>query len=126
MVINGLTERIIGAAIEVHKALGPGLLESAYEGCLAHELTIAGVAFERQVPLPVTYKALQIDCCYRLDFLVEKTVVLELKAVEGLQPIHEAQLLTYLKLGGWPIGLLINFNVPVLKKGIKRMVLNLK
>jgi GxxExxY protein len=106
--------------------LGPGLLESAYEGCLAHELSLAGICFERQVPLPVSYKSLELDCGYRLDFLVEKTVVLELKAVESLQPIHEAQLLTYLKLGGWPIGLLINFNVPVLTKGIKRLVYNLK
>ena len=126
MVINGLTEKIIGAAIEVHKALGPGLLESAYEGCLAHELSLAGIFFERQLALPIFYKSLQLDCGYRLDFLVEKMVVLELKAVEGLQPIHEAQLLTYLKLGEWPIGLLINFNVPVLKKGIKRLVYNLK
>jgi GxxExxY protein len=91
---------------------------------LAHELSFANVYFERQVPLPVTYKSLQLDCGYRLDFLVEKTLILELKAVEGLQPIHEAQLLTYLKLGGWSIGLLINFNVPVLKKGIKRIVHN--
>jgi GxxExxY protein len=126
MTISGLTEKIIGAAIEVHKALGPGLLESAYEGCLAHELSLAGMSYERQVPLPVSYKSLQVDCGYRLDFLIEKTVVLELKAVEGLQPIHQAQLLTYLKLGGWPIGLLINFNVPVLTKGIKRIVHNLK
>ena len=123
--MNGLTERIIGAAIEVHKVLGPGLLESAYEGCLAHEFSIANLAFKRQVPLPVIYKSLQLDCGYRVDFLVERMVVLELKAVEGLQRIHEAQLLTYLKLGGWPIGLLINFNVPVLKRGIKRMVHNL-
>jgi GxxExxY protein len=122
--MNGLTEKIIGAAIEVHKVLGPGLLESAYEGCLAHELTLANISFERQVPLPVTYKSLQLDCGYRIDFLVEKTLVLELKAVDGLHSIHEAQLLTYLKLGGWPIGLLMNFNVPVLKKGIKRMVHN--
>ena len=121
-----LTEQIIGAAIDVNKALGPGLLESAYEECLAHELSVADISFERQVPLSVTYKSLRLDCRYRLDFLVEKTVVFELKAVEGLQPIHEAQLLTYLKLGGWPIGLLINFNVPVLKKGIKRMAHNLK
>lgn len=126
MVINGLTEKIIGAAIEVHKTLGPGLLESAYEGCLAHELSLAGISFDRQVPLSVSYKSLQLDCGYRLDFLIEKMVVLELKAVEGLQPIHEAQLLTHLKLGGWPIGLLINFNVPVLKNGIKRMVNNLR
>jgi len=89
-------------------------------------LSIAKIFFERQVALPVTYKSLQLDCGYRLDFLVEKTVILELKAVDGLEPIHEAQLLTYLKLGGWPIGLLINFNVPVLKKGIKRMVHNLR
>jgi len=124
--MDGLTGRIIGAAIEVHKALGPGLLESAYEICLAHELSLARISFDRQVPLPVTYKSLQLDCGYRLDFLVEKTVVLELKAMEGLQPIHEAQLLTYLKLGGWSIGLLINFNAPVFRKGIKRMVHNLK
>jgi GxxExxY protein len=95
-VANGLTERITGAAIEVHKLLGPGLLESAYEGCLAHEFSLNSISFERQVPLSITYKSLQLDCGYRLDFLVEKTVVLELKAVEGLQPIHEAQLLTYL------------------------------
>lgn len=124
--MNGLTEEIIGAAIEVHRALGPGLLESAYEECLAHELTLANISFERQVALPVNYKGVQLDCGYRLDFVVEETVVLELKAIDVLQPIHEAQLLTYLKLGGWPIGLLINFNVPVLKKGIKRMVHNLK
>jgi GxxExxY protein len=124
--MNGLTEKIIGAAIEVHKALGPGLLESAYEECLAHELSLLNVSFQRQQPLPVTYKSLQLDCGYRLDFVVENTVVVELKAVEGLQPIHNAQLLTYLKLGGWPIGLLINFNVPVLTKGIKRLVHNLK
>jgi GxxExxY protein len=126
IVMNGLTAEIIGAAIEVHTVLGPGLLESAYEGCLAHELTLANISFERQVPLPVTYKSLQLDCGYRIDFVVEKTLVLELKAVEGLHSIHEAQLLTYLKLGGWPIGLLINFNVPVLKKGIKRMVHNVE
>jgi GxxExxY protein len=126
MVVSGLTEKIIGAAIEVHKVLGPGLLESAYEGCLAHQLSLDNISFERQIPLPINYKSLQLDCGYRLDFLVEKTVVLELKTVESLQPIHEAQLLTYLKLGGWPIGLLINFNVPVLKKGIKRMVHNMK
>jgi GxxExxY protein len=94
--VTGLTEKIIGAAIEVHKVLGPGLLESAYEECLVHELRLANISFERQVPLPVSYKSLQLDCGYRLDFLVERTVVLELKAVEDLQPIHQAQLLTYL------------------------------
>ena len=93
---------------------------------MAHELAFANISFERQVPLPVIYKSLQLDCGHRLDFLVEKTVVVELKAVDVLQGIHDAQLLTYLKLGGWPIGLIINFNVPVLKKGIKRMVNNLK
>ena len=126
MLINELTEEIIGAAIEVHKALGPGLLESAYEECLAHELSLNNVSFERQVPLPLIYKSRPIDCAYRLDFLVEGNLVLELKAVDALQRIHEAQLLTYLKLGGWPIGLLINFNVPLLTKGIKRIVHNLK
>ena len=124
--INALTERIIGAAIEVHKALGPGLLESAYEECLAYEFAVANISFERQVPLPVRYKSVELECGYRLDFLVEKTVVLELKAVEVLHAIYEAQLLTYLRLGGWPVGLLINFNVPVLRKGIKRMVHNFK
>lgn len=126
MAINELTKIIIGAAIEVHKTLGPGLLESAYQECLSHELSLAKVSHERQVPLPISYKSHTLDCGYRLDFLVEKTVVLELKAVDTLQRIHEAQLLTYLKLGGWPIGLLMNFNVPLLTKGIKRIVHNLK
>ncbi len=126
MGINGLTEEIIGAAIEVHKVLGPGLLESAYEECLAHELKLRGIAFERQRPLPVAYKDVQLDCGYRLDFLVEQVVVVELKAVEILLPIHEAQMLTYLKLGGWSVGLLINFNVPALRRGIKRFVHNFK
>lgn len=121
-----ITEKIIGAAIEVHKAIGPGLLESAYEECLACELHLRKLHFERQVALPVTYKGVRLDCGYRLDFLVEKAVVLELKAVESLEPIHEAQVLTYLKLGGWTVGLLINFNKPVLKHGIKRIVLNYK
>src|SRR6266542_3741451 len=107
--MTGVTERIIGVAIEVHKALGPGLLESAYEQCLAHELFITNVSFERQVPLRIAYKSIQLDCGYRLDFLVEQTVVLEIKTVESLHPIHEAQLLTYLRLGGWPIGLLYQF-----------------
>jgi GxxExxY protein len=119
-----LTERIIGAAMEVHRALGPGLLESAYEECLAHEMRLGGLGFERQVPLPVAYKGVKLDCGYRIDFLVERAVVLELKSTDALRPIHEAQLLTYLRLGGWTIGLLMNFNVPVLKHGIKRVVLN--
>jgi len=120
--MNDLTEKIIGAAIEVHRSIGPGLLESAYEECLAHEMRLQGLHFERQTPLPVLYKGVALDCAYRLDFLVEKTVVVELKSVDSLHPIHEAQLLTYLKLGAWPIGLLINFNVPCLKDGLKRIV----
>jgi GxxExxY protein len=122
--MNDLTGRIIGAAIEVHKAIGPGLMESAYEECLAHELQLRDLRFERQVPLPVNYKGVKLDCGYRLDFLVERSVVVELKAVEALHPIHDAQLLTYLRLGGWTVGLLMNFNVPVLKDGIRRLVLN--
>ena len=119
-----LTEKIIGAAIEVHKTVGPGLLESAYEECMAQEMDLRGMNYERQVSLPVAYKGVKLDCGYRLDFLVEKAVVLDLKTVDALQPIHEAQWLTYLKLGGWTVGLLVNFNVPVLKNGVKRVVLN--
>ena len=117
-----LTENIIGAAIEVHRELGPGLMESAYEECLCHELNGRGVAFQRQVALPVRYKKVKLDCGYRMDMVVDNTVVLELKAVEKLLPLHEAQLITYLKLSGMPVGLLINFNVPVLKDGIVRRV----
>lgn len=117
-----ITEVIIGAAIEVHRALGPGLLESAYEECLCRELDLRNVSYSRQVPLPVEYKGWSLDCGYRLDLVVEKSVVVELKSVESILPIHEAQLLTCLKLGGWQIGLLINFNVPVLKQGIVRRV----
>lgn len=124
--MNDLTEKIIGAAIEVHRTIGPGLLESAYEECLAHELHLQGLKYERQSPLPVAYKGVSLDCGYRLDFLVENTIVIELKAIDALHPIHEAQLLTYLKLGSWPIGLLINFNVQLLKNGIRRVVLNYK
>jgi len=126
MNINKLTQIIIGAAIEVHRALGPGLLESAYEECLCRELSLQQIQFERQKLLPLEYKKLKIECGYRLDLLVESTVVVEVKAVEDLLPIHEAQLLTYLRLGGWKVGLLINFNVPVLKQGIRRLVLGLK
>ena len=121
-----LTEKIIGAAIEVHKAVGPGLLESAYEQCLAREMDLRGLKFERQVALPVAYKGVRLDCGYRLDFVVENAVVLELKAVDALHPIHEAQVLTYLRLGGWTVGLLINFNVPFLRDGVKRIVFNYK
>ena len=116
-------EQVIGAAIEVHKALGPGLLESAYEECLCRELMLRSVPFDRQRPLPVKYKGTALDCGYRLDLLVAGAVVVEIKAVEAFEPIHEAQLLTYLKLGGWKLGLLINFNVPVLKDGIRRRIL---
>ncbi len=117
-----LTGKIIQCGIEVHRALGPGLLESAYEECLAYELGQAGFEVKRQVALPVRYKEVEIDCGYRIDMVVNGQVVLELKAVEKLLPIHEAQLLTYLKLGGIKTGLLMNFNVPYLKDGIKRMV----
>lgn len=118
-----LTEAIIGAAIEVHRVLGPGLLESAYEQCLCHELTFRGIRFQLQVPLPVKYKDILLDCGYRMDLVVEERVVIELKAVEKLVPIHEAQLLTYLRLSGLRVGLLINFNSPALRTAIKRMVL---
>lgn len=118
-----LTERIIGSAIEVHKSLGPGLLESAYEACFGYELEATGVRFERQVELPLKYRGHDLECGYRLDLLVEDKVIVELKSVEKIMPIHEAQLLSYLKLSGKRVGLLINFNVPVLKQGIRRKVL---
>ena len=117
-----LTEKIIAAAIDVHKELGPGLLESAYEECLCYELSQRGCAFQRQVPLPVTYKGVRLDCGYRLDIVVEAKVVLELKSVEELTGLHKAQLLTYLRLSGKKVGLLMNFNVPALKNGIVRLV----
>jgi GxxExxY protein len=120
--LNRISSAIIGAAIEVHRALGPGLLESAYEECLCKELTIRRIPFERQRQLPVAYKGIHLDCGYRLDLLVQEVVVVELKAVDELLPIHEAQLMTYLKLGGWHLGLLINFNVSILKRGIRRRV----
>lgn len=121
MDINELTGGVIGAAIEVHKALGPGLLESAYEECLCRELELRGLLYERQKEVPVEYKGLKLDCGYRLDIVVAGAVILELKACEKIEPIHEAQLLTYLKLTGIKYGLLINFNVAVLKNGIKRL-----
>ncbi len=117
------TSPIIGAAIEVHRNLGPGLLESAYEECLCHELHLRGLDFKRQEPLPLLYKGLRLDCGYKLDLIVQDQVILKLKAVEKLLPIHEAQLLTYLRLTGKRVGLLINFNVPLLTQGIIRRVL---
>jgi GxxExxY protein len=123
--INRITERIIGAAIEVHTVLGPGLLESAYEACLAHELVERGCRVERQRALPVVYKGVQIDCGYRIDLLVAEAVVVELKTVDALRPVHEAQLLSYLKLSGCKVGLLINFYVVHLRDGIRRLVNNL-
>ena len=125
MDVNELTEAIIGAAIEVHRHLGPGLLESAYQKCLARELTLRGIPFDSERTLPVVYKGITLDCGYRVDLLVAGSVVVEAKAVAAIDKIHEAQLLTYLRLGGWKVGLLINFNVPVLKDGIKRRVLGL-
>ena len=119
---NVLTERIIGAAIEVHRHLGPGLLETAYDECLCYELRQQGIGFQRQVALPIRYKGLSLDCNYKLDLLVEDTVVVEVKAIEALLPVHSAQLLTYLKSSGKHVGLLINFNVTMLTKGLKRMV----
>lgn len=118
-----LTDKVIGLAIEVHKVLGPGLLESAYQECLCHELSVNGLAYERQVPLPINYKDVRLDCGYRVDIIVERTLLLELKAIETLLPVHKAQLLTYMRLAGIKVGFLMNFNVPVLKNGLVRMVL---
>ena len=123
--LKRLTETIIGAAIAVHRELGPGLLESTYEACLVHELKERGLAVERQKELPVVYRGVRIDCGYRIDLLVEGTVVVELKAIEKFEPVHEAQLISYLKLSNLHVGLLINFNVVQLVKGIKRMVRDL-
>lgn len=118
-----LSNAVIGCAIEVHRELGPGLLESAYEQCLAHELRLKGIPFELQKVMPVGYKGVLIDCGYRLDLLVDGKIIVELKAVAALDPIHEAQILTYLKLAKVKTGLLINFNVPLLRDGIRRFVL---
>ena len=124
MIFDSLTNRVIGCAIEVHRQLGPGLLESTYQACLAHELSRAGMRFALQYPMPVAYKGVLLECGYRIDVLVEDQLVLELKAIEEILGIHEAQILTYLKLGKLKTGLLINFNVPTLKQGIKRFVLS--
>jgi GxxExxY protein len=120
---DDLTEKIIGAAIEVHRMLGPGLLESAYEECLCHELHLRNLSFVHQQPLPVVYKGAHLDCGYRIDLIVEGRVVVELKTVDKVAPVHEAQLLTYLRLSGIHTGLLLNFYVATLREGIKRMVL---
>lgn len=123
MTINQLTHEIIGAAMEVHRALGPGLLESAYEECLCHELGIRGIPFERQRDMPLEYKGVKLSKGYTVDLVVAGKVAVELKSVPVIAPVFEAQLITYLRLGGWGVGLLINFNVPVLKDGIRRRVL---
>ena len=120
--LNAITGKIIAAAIRVHRALGPGLLESAYEACTAFELVQDGLRVEQQKPLPLLYREVRLDCGYRLDLLVEGEVIVEIKATDGLAPIHEAQLLSYLKLSGCRVGLLINFNVTVLKEGLRRIV----
>jgi GxxExxY protein len=117
LIHEDLTEQVIGAAIEVHRTLGPGLLESAYEECLCHELHLRGIHFQRQVPLPVQYKGVNLDCGYRIDIVVEDAVVLELKCCEHMLPVHEAQLLTYLKLTGIRVGLIMNFHVATLVRG---------
>jgi len=119
--INDLTREVISAAIEVHKTLGPGLLESTYEECLCRELELRGIRYERQKELPIEYKGIKLGCGYRIDVIVANSLILELKACERLERIHQAQLLTYLKLTDLKVGLLINSNVPVLKEGIKRM-----
>jgi len=126
MKLNSITEKIIGCCIEVHKYLGPGLLESTYEECLLYELHQSGFFVERQKEIPVMYKTVRLDCGYRIDLLVEKEIVLELKAVDKILPIHEAQILTYLKLSKKSVGLLINFNSLILTKGLKRFVNNFK
>ncbi|MFH1052581.1 MAG: GxxExxY protein [bacterium] len=123
MDLNKITELIIGRAIEVHRNLGPGLLESAYEECLSYELQKAGLSYERQKPVPVVYKDKKLECGYRIDLLIEDLVVVELKTVDEFNPVHEAQILTYLKFSNKKIGLLINFNVTMLKNGIRRFIL---
>jgi len=118
--LNEVSGRIIAAAIEVHRHLGPGLLESAYEECLSYELTKDGLSIKRQEPVPVIYKEVRLECGYRIDVLVEDLIIVELKSVDALLPVHEAQILTYMKFAGKRLGLLINFNVTLLKKGLRR------
>jgi GxxExxY protein len=122
--INELTRAVIGAAMEVHRRLGPGLLESAYQQCLCQELNLRQIPYKRELPLPLQYKGIHCECGYRVDLLIAGAVVVEIKSVEELAPIHEAQLLTYLRLGSWKVGLLINFNVQILREGIRRKVLD--
>ena len=122
MKFDNLSNKVIGCAIEVHRVLGPGLLESTYEQCLAHELKINGIGFQLQCPLPIPYKSINLDCGYRVDILVEDTLIIELKSVDEIKGIHEAQLITYLKLAKLNVGLLINFNVQRLKEGLIRRV----
>ena len=121
--LNQLTHEIIGASIEVHRNLGPGLLESAYRKCLRRELLLRGIPYRKEYPLPLEYKGIRLECGYRVDILVGGVVAVEVKSVQALAPVHDAQLLTYLRLGGWRVGLLINFNVVVLKDGIHRKIL---
>ena len=123
MEFDKLSNKIIGCALEVHRNLGPGLLESTYEQCLAHEFRLVNIPFKLQHPLPVKYKGIKLDCGYRIDVLVDNSIIVELKSVDKILPIHQAQLLTYMKLSGISIGLLMNFNVEYFKSGIKRMVL---
>ena len=123
MTFDELSNKVIGCAIEVHRQLGPGLLESTYEQCLAYELNQANIPFKLQVELPVKYKEIRLDCGYRIDLCVDDRLIVELKSVDQLMPIHEAQILTYMKRAGVSIGLLINFNVTVLKSGVRRFVL---
>ncbi len=126
MDLNELSSAIIGAAIEVHKVIGPGLLESAYEECLCHELGLRELSFERQKPLSIAYKGKELDYCYRLDIVVENAIIVELKSCEKIEPIHKAQLLTYLKISGLYLGLLLNFNMTVMRDGIVRIVNGIK
>ena len=122
--LNKITETIIGAVINVHRALGPGLLESAYEACMVYELAQAGLKVEQQKPLPIVYRGVKLECGYRMDLMIDNEIIVEIKSIEKLLPIHQAQLLSYLKLSNCRVGLLINFNIKVLKNGIQRVVNN--
>jgi len=122
--LNKITKTIIGVAVNIHRALGPGLLESAYEACMVYDLAHAGLEVEQQKPLPIVYRGVKLECGYRLDLIIESEVIVEIKSIEKLLPIHKAQLLSYLKLSGCKLGLLINFNVQILKNGIQRIVNN--